>query len=172
MAEDVFDVLAKKLEQLPDEVAEAYKQASIKAINEAGDKLNVNLTRTSPSERLKNHLLPPKVTTTKFAHTYEVDWSNELVNPSATPRIERKRKAGKRDYGVAPATWHDLAYILDAGVRSDETGNTIKPPTNFIKKAWRNAKTWKKKRDRYFDTKLAELGEQFDDFKTYSKPKE
>ena len=44
MAEDVFDVLAKKLEQLPDEVAEAYKQASIKAINEAGDKLNVNLT--------------------------------------------------------------------------------------------------------------------------------
>lgn len=166
--DDVFNVLAEKLKVLPDEVAEAYKETSIRAINEAGDKLKNQVKNTSPSAALANHI-KTDIRHTNYFYTYEVDWSHDLIRPNYTPIKERKRKAGKRDYRIAPATWHDLAYILNAGVRSDEDGHTIKPPTYFITKAWRNAKNWKNKRDLYFNTKLAEYGNQFDDFKTYKK---
>lgn len=168
MADDVFDVLAEKLQSIPDEIADIYKETTIKAINEAGEKLEVNLKRGAGSEGgLAKHLLPAKKTLSKFSYTYEVDWSHDLIKPNYKPAKERKRKAGKRDYRIAPATWHDLAYIVNSGVRSDEDGHTIRPPTYFIKKAWRNAQRWKLKREVYFNAKLDEYGNKFDDFKTY-----
>lgn len=168
--DDVFDVLAEKLKAIPDEVSVAYKEASIKAINEAGDKLKNQVKNTSPSAKLADHI-KTNIYHTNYFYTYEVDWSDELVNPNHIPATERVRKAGKRDYRIAPATWHDLAYILNTGVKSDNDGHTIKPPTYFITRAWRNAKTWKTKRDLYFNVKLTDYGNKFDDFKTYKKDK-
>lgn len=159
MVDNPFDKLAEELGVLPEEIEEAYLQATEKALNEEGRKLYQNLKKSGTSE-LDNHLEDKGLAKTKNTYTYEVDWSEELVNPNRKPRTERVRQPGKRDYGVAPATWRDLAFIINFGRRSDEDNHTIVAGNNFITKAWRNAKKWKKKQEINFSVNLDLLAKQ------------
>lgn len=160
MANDVFTDLAKKLKDLPDQVQNAIITATKKAVNEAGEKMEINLKRGAGTDtKLANHQLPAKITDNKYVYAYEVDWSDEIVNKNTsypTEYAEISRLGGKRNYSRAPATWHDLAYIIDEGhvAPFSQTGVQIVAGTNFIKKARRNAKSWVKKRDIYATVEL------------------
>jgi hypothetical protein len=75
------------------------------------------------------------------------------------------RASGKRNYSIAPATYKDLAYIIDAGrgANFSKSGIKVVQGSNFIKKAWRNSKSWKKKREIYFKVELDVLGEKLNE---------
>lgn len=165
---DVFEEIAKKLNELPDDVVNAYKVASKKAINEAGKKLEINLKRGAGVGSKLSDKQYSQIIETKHSYTYEVDWANEfpkdVVNKNYGRDKDRPRRAGKRNYSTAPATYHDLAYIINTGVVSDD-GKTIRAGTHFITKAWRNAKSWKKKQQIYFATELDILSRKYEEEK-------
>lgn len=165
---DVFLDLAKKLEKLPNEVENALITATKKAVNEAGQKMEINLKRGAGIDtKLAKHQLPAKITDNKNVYAYEIDWSDEIVNKNTsypTEYAEISRLGGKRNYSRAPATWHDLAYIIDEGhvARFSQTGAKVVAGTNFIKKARRNAKSWRKKRDIYATAELDIVANKLD----------
>lgn len=153
MVKSVWDKIGKKINALPKQVETAFLDATEEALTEEGQKLYQNLQK-SGSSSLNAHLDNKGLTKGKILYTYEVEWSDELVNPNRKIKRERTRQAGKRDYGVAPATWNDLAYIINYGTKSDDTGKTIKEGNFFITKAMRNAKKWKKKQESKFKLNL------------------
>lgn len=165
---DVFLDLAKKLEKLPNEIENALITATKKAIDEAAIKMDINLKRGAGVDtKLANHQLPPQKIDTKYEYGYEFDWSDKVVNAKTDYPSKYKdipRLSGKRNYSRAPATWHDLAYIIDAGYVApfSTTGAKIKAGTNFIKKARRNAKNWRKKRDIYATAELDIIANNLD----------
>lgn len=152
---DVFLDLAKNLENLPDQVENALLVATKKAIDEAALAMDKNLARGAGlGTSLQKHQLPPKKIDSKRIYGYEFDWSDEIVNDKTTypsKYANKPRLSGKRNFSIAPATWHDLAYIIDEGhvAPFSETKRQIVAGTNFIKRARRNSKTWRKKRDIY-----------------------
>ena len=161
---DVFEEIAKKLNELPDDVVNAYKVASKKAINEAGKKLEINLKRGAGVGSTLASQQYSQIIETKHSYTYEVDWSDKIVNKNYGRDKDKPRKSGKRNYSIAPATYRDLAYIINTGVVSDD-GKTIRAGTHFITKAWRNAKSWKKKQQIYFATELDILSKKYEEEK-------
>ena len=157
---DALLQLAKNLEKFPKEVENALITATKKAVYEAGIKMETNLKRgAGVDSSLANHQLPAKITDNNYVYAYEIDWSDDVVNKKTkypTEYAEITRMGGKRNYSRAPATWHDLAYIIDEGhvAKFSGTGAKIVAGTNFIKKARRNAKSWTKKRDIYATAEL------------------
>lgn len=153
MAKSVFEKIGEKINALPKQVETAFLDATEQALTEEGQKLYQNLQK-SGSSSLNAHLENKGLIKGKILYTYIVDWSNELVSPNRKIKRERTRRVGKRDYGVAPATWNDLAYIINYGTKSDETDKTIRAGNFFITKAMRNAKKWKKKQESNFKLNL------------------
>lgn len=190
MAKNVFDQIAEKLSELPEEINQAYLKAAKKAINEAGDNLERNLQRNSQSaqyipdvkglanidkdkweeakQKLTDNLYVKKYET-PFSYTYEVDWTDKIVNEDLGVALGKfsyiPRRAGARNYSKAPATYHDLAYILSEGrgINFSKTGAKFIQGTKFIEKAWRSAKKWRNKRDIYFAVEMDILGNKFNE---------
>lgn len=147
--------LAKKLEKLPEEVKNALLSATKKAIDEAAWKMRTNFKRNSGNPELNSRLKETKIDT-EYTYGYEFDWDNKDIVDEALGinwgRYKgKKRASGKRNYSIAPATWHDLAYIIDEGavIPYSPQGAYVIAGNNFIKKARRNIKGWRQKRDKY-----------------------
>lgn len=166
--DDVLLELADKLKKLPEELEEGLIKATKKAVDEAIGKMYINLKNGSPKD-LAEHQLPAKlVSDNDNYYSYVIDWDDTNVNEKTNyPTIfaSRPRLSGKRNFSIAPAKWHDLAYIIDSGrVAAFSTTNTkIVAGTNFIKKARRNAKSWTKKRDLYATEELIKIANKLDE---------
>lgn len=157
MANDVFLDLAKKLENFPNAVSNALITATKKAVNEVGQKMELNLKRGAGIDtELANHQLPAKIIDNDRVYAYQIDWSDQLVNQPNPINAQIPRLPKKRNFSKAPASWHDLAYIIDEGYVApySTTGIKVVAGTDFIKKARRNAKSWKEKRDNYATVEL------------------
>lgn len=173
--ENVFDRLAKELNTLPNEIQELYEDATKQEIRVAGNTLRKNLIRgagkntlASPKliTALNNGITQPKETFIKGQYyEVEIDWDDDrIVNTDLGigygkfANIPRARK--KRNYSKSPATYHDLAYIINygRGANFSNTNDKIMMGNNFIQKAQRSVKKWRVKRDLVFKTKLDILG--------------
>ena len=171
MAEDnVFDRLAKELNTLPNEIQELYEDVTKQEIRVAGMTLRKNLIRgagknTLASQTLVNALnqsITEKETFIKGQYyEVEIDWDDDrIVNTDLGigygryAHIPRARK--KRNYSKSPATYKDLAYIINygRGANFSKTNDKIMMGNNFIQKAMRSVKKWRVKRDLVFRTKL------------------
>lgn len=166
---DVFLELANKLKDFPKEVEKALVTATKKAVDEAGRKMETNLARGAGIDtRLDDHRLPAKIIDNDRVYSYQIDWQDTIVDEDiGVPYgiyVDKPRMAGKRNYSRAPATWHDLAYIIDDGrvANFSKTGAKVVAGTNFIKKARRNAKSWTKKRDIYATAELDVVANNLD----------
>lgn len=183
---NVWDKLANKIGALPEDIKKAYMTASKKAINEEGMNLEKNLDRGSQQAqfipeftrfkkidkdkweeaktKLRKNLYAKPIVETPVSYVYEVDWTDKIVDEDLGVNWgkfkNRKRMSGKRNYSKAPATYHDLAYILSEGrvANLSQTGVKVVQGTGFIRKAWRNAKKWRKKQDKYFTEELTKIG--------------
>ena len=168
MANDVFLDLADKLEDLPDQVENALITATKQAVNETGEKMELNLKKgaqqTEEGMQLADHQLVANIIDDGKVYSYQIDWSPQLVNKPNAYFAKKPRLPGKRNFSIAPATWHDLAYILDAGrvANFSTTGAKIIAGTNFIKRARRNAKSWRKKQEEYAIAEMMEIVNNLD----------
>ena len=156
MAKSVWDKIGEKINALPKQVETAFLDATEQALTEEGENLYKNLKfdqkyAMHPKGNLDAHLVDYGLKKGAITYTYEVDWSDELVRQRKGVKKERTRAVGKRDYGVAPATWRDLAYILNYG---STNASGYHAGTYFITKAMRNAKKWKKKQESKFKLNL------------------
>ena len=159
MADDVFTKLAAKFNALPEQIQEAYEQATIESIDTAAYNLRTNLIQMSGSETLNKAMVS---TTREIPHKYyerSFDWDDtRIVNieqgKGVGRDINKPRAKGKRNFSLHPATYHDLAYIIDHG-RGGKAGNS------FIKRAMRRVRSWRTDRDINFERKLNEIGNEF-----------
>lgn len=168
--DDVFLQLANKLEkEFANEVKDALITATKKAVNEEGRKMEINLKRGAgvDSRLAKNQITLPIIDTDNY-YSYQIDWKDSIVDADIGVNYgvypDKERMAGKRNFSRAPATWHDLAYIIDNGrvANFSKTGVKVIAGTNFIKKARRNAKKWVKKRDIYATAALQIVANNLD----------
>jgi hypothetical protein len=167
--ENVFDRLAKELNTLPNEIQEIYEDATKQEIRVAGNTLRKNLirgagknTRFNTLVQKLNERIYEKETFIKGQYyEVEVDWTDErLVNTDLGlgygkyAHIPRARK--KRNYSIRPATYKDLAYIINygRGANFSQSNEKVIAGNYFVQKAVRSIKKWRIKRDLIFRTKL------------------
>lgn len=167
---DVFEHLATELEKLPEEMQEAYKEAVVEEVDKSAEKLNTYFMANSGSTTLNSHRVVGSrwIGTTYFA---QVDWDdktpvNELKGKKSRPETVRRnakitRRRGKRNFSIRPATTHDLAYIINYGVRNAD-GSIKRVGTYFINKGFRRIKNLDKNIEKNFDEKLILLGKRFE----------
>ena len=172
--ENVFDKLAKELNTLPNEIQELYEDATKQEIRVAGMTLRKNLIRgaskntrfnTLAQKLAENTPMPQETFIKGQYYEVEIDWDDERIVNIDLGRgygkfahIPRARK--KRNYSKSPATYKDLAYIINygRGANFSKTNDKIMMGNNFIQKAQRSVKKWRVKRDLVFKTKLDILG--------------
>ena len=167
--DNVFDRLAKELETLPNEIQELYEEATKQEIRIAGQTLKKNLIRGADKntrfntlvQQLNNNIYEKETFIKGTYYEVEVDWNDDkIVNTDLGigygkyAHIPRARK--KRNYSKSPATYKDLAYIINygRGANFSQTGAKVVAGNYFITKAVRSVKKWKVKRDINFKAKL------------------
>lgn len=168
--ENVFDRLARELNTLPKEIQDTYEETTKQEIRVAGNTLEKNLVRGAGKNTLMSNRLITELNknVTKREifikgsyYEVEVDWDNErIVNPDlgigygTFAKVPRARK--KRNYSKNPATYHDLAYIINygRGANFSQGKNKVILGNYFIQKATRSVKKWKVKRDLVFRAKI------------------
>lgn len=153
---NVFEYLSQQLQALPQQLQDIYEDKTIETVdtyfyNFAGD-----LRDTSGSESLnaKMTVYPPAYKKGKF-YVRRLDWDDKTIvnidqGKSYGAQKKRKRESNKRNYSAYPATYHDLAYIINYG-------HGGKAGTYFIKKARHKLNHWEKKRDDEFRRALYKI---------------
>lgn len=165
---DVFEKLSANLKELPQEVEDALIRATKKAVNKFGENMEMNLKKNSESEQL-NARQYSKIYDGKTSYAYLIDWKDSIVDADLGIRYgiyaDKPRRSGKRNFSLAPATWHDLAYIIDEGrvANFSTTGMKVVAGNGFIKKARRNAKKWTAQRDIYAEVELDVIGKKLNE---------
>lgn len=158
---DVFDRLGKGLIETTEQLQEIYEKTTIQTIDATAQNMRKNLIRGSGSKSLNAHIVEPKPVYIK-GQLYErtVDWSDEIVDKSYGQYADKPRLPKKRNYSIRPATWHDLAYIINFGRVANFSKDNVKiiAGNNFINKAVRNNRNWRKKRDKLFKQEVDLLG--------------
>ena len=174
---DVFDELAKQLNVLPEKIQQAYEKSTIEQINESAEKMKKQLEKgsasgtalTSLASRLNDNMVEDTVYIKGKYYERTVDWNDERivdedigVNWGKYKDKPRARK--KRNYSLRPATYHDLAYIINygRGANFSQDDKKIVAGNYFINKATRNAKNWQKKRDKRFNERLKKIGKNLE----------
>ena len=155
---DVFDDLANMLNALPEQIKTAYEEATIEAIDSAADKFESDLRRMSGSNSLNATM---ETSVTHIPHEYyerAVDWNDQkIVNVDKGKNYGRDRTkpraSRKRNFSLRPATYHDLAYIINFG---HSNGKTFIAGNHFIDRAKRRIK-WKQEQEKLFTEKLDDL---------------
>lgn len=167
--DNVFDQLAKELNKLPEEIQEAYEEATIQQIDETYYKMYKNLERGSGSTRLNAHTVEEIVYIKGKYYERTVDWDDKRIvdddnNVEWGKYKDKPRARKKRNYSLRPATYHDLAYIMNygRGANFSQSSEKIRAGNYFITKATRNAKNWRKKRDKRFNEELNKLGKNLE----------
>ena len=157
---DVFDRLATALQELPQELDEAYRAATKEELLKAGNIFRETLLATSGSKTLNEQM------TSEFTfndntdyYAFDLTWDdttpvNVLKGKNYGRDRNKPRARGKRNYSIRPATSHDLAYIINQG-HDGIMG------TRFIAKARNKVKDWRKKRDALFRVKESAIAKKF-----------
>lgn len=150
---NIFDTLAEQIKATPEAIKKEYEDITIKTLDLYFDKFEKKLKDTSGSEDLNNKMTvrQPEYERGDY-YIRSLDWDDETIvnvdkGKSYGQQAERVRERGKRNYSVYPATYHDLAYILNYG-HGGQTG------THFIDQAKRSLKRWEKARDKAFEKYL------------------
>lgn len=169
-SDNIFEKLAQELNTLPNEIQEAYEEATKEEIRVAGNTLEKNLIRgagkstefsSSLIQNLNNNMQKTENFVKGQYYEIDIDWNdNNIVNTDLGigygkyADVPRARK--KRNYSLRPATYKDLAYIINygRGANFSQTGTKVILGNYFIQKAARSVKKWKEKRDLVFRTKL------------------
>lgn len=168
--ENVFETLAKELETLPNEIQEIYENVTVQEIRVAGRTLEKNLVRGAGKntnfssaliQQLNNNVQTVETFIKGEYYEVEVDWNNErIVNTDLGIGYgkykDKPRAKKKRNYSISPATYKDLAYIINygKGANFSQTNEKVVAGNYFIQKAVRSVKKWKVKRDLVFKTKI------------------
>ena len=114
---DELDKLVQFLNDLPNVAHDLAIKATKEQIDKEKDKMQTFFVLNSGSQRLNEHMQVSKYDNS-YEYGYSVDWSDQKVNPIPIKKYKIKsisRKKGKRNYTIAPATWHDFAYIKNFG---------------------------------------------------------
>ena len=116
---DVFDKLADALDDLAQELDEAYREATRIELIKAGDTLRDYLRANSGSASL-NAQMSTEILISGDYYAYTITWDDSLIVNVVEGKgygrdREKPRARGKRNYSIRPATYHDLAYIIDLG---------------------------------------------------------
>ncbi len=166
MKGNVFDRLAEIEKILPKEVEKAVREATEESVNKYGDRM-YNALRATCGGTLRKHMNEPEKgwdKEDKDKYVYITDWDNEtIVNKDQKKAFGQKenvkRKKGKRNYSLRPATYHDLAWILNYGhaVPKKDGTVTIIPPNYFISIAVKKKNGWKKEQTKIFKIKLTDI---------------
>lgn len=169
-SDNIFEELAQELNTLSSEIQEAYEEATKEEIRVAGNTLEKNLIRgagknTEFSSTLIQNLNNSIQKTENFVkgqyYEVDIDWNDDdIVNTDLGigygkyADIPRGKK--KRNYSLSPATYRDLAYIINygRGANFSQTDTKVILGNYFIQKANRSVKKWKNKRDTNFKVKL------------------
>ena len=167
--ETVFDRLAKELNKLPEEIQQAFEETTIKEINATAQKMQINLKRGSGNERLNNNMVEDTLYIKGKYYEKTIDWNDdkivdEDVGIAWGKYKDKPRARKKRNYSLRPATYHDLAYIINygRGANFSQSSDKIVAGNYFITKATRNAKNWRTKRDKKFNEELNKLGKNLE----------
>lgn len=176
MGNDIFKELAEEIEALPNKIEETYEQVTIQVMNDTADKMQRNLKsgvdkgtiftqlkgkNAGIVEKLKNRLVKEKVYVKNVIYKITVDFDDttivdEEIGVNVGKYKNEPRAPKKRNYSIRPATWHDLAYIINEGRGENfsQTTEKVVAGNYFITKAERNARNWRKKRDKEFIKKI------------------
>lgn len=167
---DVFERLAKALQEMPQEVVDTYKKVTKEAVISTGKEMYKTLKQTSGNQTLNNHMTQEAVILDDY-YAYNISWDDKTVVNNDTKKgikhggkREIKREAGKRNYTLRPATYHDLAYIIDFGhtvhFKDGKTG--FVEGNKFIQRAYDKIKGWRKRRDEQFIIKAQSIAKKFE----------
>lgn len=188
MKDNPFEYLGELLEKLPEGVQAAATEATKTAVDSHG-KAMYDCLKANGGRRLSEHIYQ-KDNSAAFesgetdTYIYYVDWDDTLVNPNRKTTIkkavipgkvhisktgkvwhskDRTRPIGKRDYSRVPATWHDLAYILNTPrqVVGKNGKVTMIPAKHFIAQGVRRKNGWKRDQTKIFSRKLAIMAKEF-----------
>ena len=167
--DNVFDRLAKELNKLPEEIQQVFEETTIQEINATATKMQINLKRGSGNEHLNNNMVEDTLYIKGKYYEKTIDWNDdkivdEDVGIAWGKYKDKPRARKKRNYSLRPATYHDLAYIINygRGANFSQSSDKIVAGNYFITKATRNAKNWRNKRDKNFRIELANLGKKFE----------
>lgn len=166
MADNVFDELAAAIGTLPDEIKEAFEQATIEEVDKSAEKLSAYLYANCGSTTLRQHTVDMRTLVPGVVYVRTIGWDdvtpvNELKGKSWGRDKNKKRARGKRNYSVRPATCNDLAYIINSGQLNPD-GTTRRLGTYFITKGVRRIKDTDKNINRNFAVKLQMLSKKFE----------
>lgn len=156
--ENPFERLSEIFNVLPEQIQEAYEEATIETIDKSAETLKTFLRSNSGSATLNAQMTE---NVHKIEHEYyerEITWDDtKIVNleqgKGVGRDISKPRAKGKRNFSLHPATYKDLAYIINHG-HGGVAGN------NFITRGVRRIRNWRKDRDIAFGRKLKEIGEE------------
>lgn len=156
---DVFDDLSRKLETLPEKLDKTYREVTKAEIKEAGDTMRDFFRANSGSPSLNAQMTTEFVISGDY-YAYNITWDDEIIvnvdkGKSYGRDRDKPRERGKRNYSIRPATYHDLAYIINQG----EKGFMGK---RFIERGRNRVKKWKLKRDNAFKVKEAVIAKEFE----------
>lgn len=168
--EDIFEKLARELNTLPVEIQEAYESATEDEIRVAGNTLRKNLIRGAGKDtifsstlvqNLNNSIQENETFVKGEYYEVDIDWNDDkIVNTDLGLGYGKyknvPRAKGKRNYSLSPATYKDLAYIINygRGANFSQKASKVIAGNYFIQKATRSVKKWKAKRDITFKAKL------------------
>ena len=141
--EDVFELLEKRLIEMGENLQPEYEKAVIEEVDRSADFFHNYLLQNSGSTTLNKYMYDKPIKTA-VTYTREIDWDNNLIvnelkGKGWGAQASRPREKGKRNYSLAPATVHDLAYIIENGEKNPD-GTTKRLGTYFIKKGMRRVK--------------------------------
>lgn len=156
---DVFDRLADALDELPRELDEAYRDATKTAIIQAGNTLRDYLLAHSGSAKL-NAQMTTEIVISGDYYAYNITWDDTTVVNVAEGKSygrdrEKPRARGKRNYSIRPATYHDLAYIINQG-HDGIIG------TRFIARGRNKIRKWRQKRDELYRIRENAIAKKFE----------
>lgn len=150
---DIFTTLSEQLEATAKEIQNQYEEITKTVLDEYFNNFEKNLKSTSGNKDLNDKMtvFEPKYKSGQY-YIRSLDWDDKIIvnvdkGKGYGQQAKRIRERGKRNYSVYPATYHDLAYIINHG-HGGVMGN------NFIDSAKRKLKRWESKRDKLFDKYL------------------
>ena len=159
IGKDVFEYLSAQIEALPQQIKQEYIDVTVKTVDNYFDKFARDLKNTSESDELNLRMkvddpYKPKAD----VYVRRLDWDDKtIVNEAQGKRwgtyADRARGKRKRNYSIVPATYHDLAFIINYGHVDSRSGALI-TGNHFIERANKKLKRWKSKRDREFEKYL------------------
>lgn len=166
MAGSVFDDIADAIGALPDDIKDAFQEATIEEVDKSAQKLSDYFFATCGSTTLRNHTVDTTLLIPDVMYVHTVDWDdntpvNELKGKSWGRDKNKIRARGKRNYSIRPATCHDLAYIINSG-QMNADGTTRRLGTYFITKGMRRIKDTDKNIERNFNVRLQILSKNLD----------